>query len=151
MSHANEKLIVKLRIHLVNPPLNYAYCLQRGKSERLDYIEVSPENQSNISFDLTMEVRKAKTGNSPDFFGPFIQGRSGARFFYLCVGEVDLRADPTWVGRIKAPVTDIDWSEIYPASELDQYLTASFLASNSEGKPVYASVKLMNGWILGKE
>lgn len=147
--------VLQLKIQLVEPPINYAFCLQRGKgakSERLDYIEVLQGEDRAVEFDLEVTVRKAKDRPDPDFFGPFAQGRAGARYFYLCVGAVMAAGDPQWSGRVKVPLTGIEWSIIDGATMPDRILFAQYQASTSDGRPVYASVPLLgDGWTIQSE
>lgn len=144
--------VLNLKIQLVDPPLNYAFCLQRGKgakAERLDYIEVLEGEVRSVEFELGVEVRTAKDRPDPDFFGPFAQGTSGSRFFYVCIGEVVDSGDPEWTGRVKVPLAGIDWSIVDGATEPGRVLFARYQASRSDGQPVYASVQLLGeGWMI---
>ena len=143
---------LKLKIELVNPPQNYAFCLQKGKgsnAERLEYTEILEKNLTNVNFQLEIVVRKAKHGDQPDFFGPFVQGSPGNRFFYLCVGEVVQSSDPNWSGRVKVPLSGIDWTDVRAVEQAGSALIAQYEASMPNGKPVYASVNLLgDGWKL---
>ena len=143
---------LRLKIKLVEPAPNYAYCLQRGKgakAERLDYIEVLERDNRTVEFELAMTVRKAKDRPDPDFFGPFAQGTSGQRFFYVCVGSVQEAGDPNWSGRVKVPLVGLDWSIIERATAPGNCLFAKYQASNDKRQPVYASVRLLGeGWTL---
>ncbi len=141
---------LRLKIRLVDPPPNYAFCLQRGKGtkgERLDYIEILTSETHDVEFELNVIVRRAKNGPEPDFFGPFVQGPIGSRFFYLCVGHIVEYGDPQWSGRVKVPLTSIDWLTIKAADPHDHYLFGSYQASSHAGRPALASVKLLDdGW-----
>ena len=143
---------LRLKIRLVDPPPNYAFCLQRGKGtkgERLDYIEILTSETQDVEFELNVIVRRAKNGPEPDFFGPFVQGPIGSRFFYLFVGNVVEQGDPQWSGRVKVPLTGIDWPTIDTAVSSDRYLCGRYQASGPNGRPVLASVKLLDdGWAV---
>ena len=145
-------IALALRIELVEPPEGYAFCLQRGKgsrSERLDYLEVLEGDDDPVVFDLAVTVRKAKTGSEPDFFGPFVQGPRGARFFYVCVGECVEGAAPHWSGRVKVPLAGIDWASIESGPAGEACLFARYAASRPDGGPVFASVPLLDdGWVV---
>lgn len=144
--------ILRLKIELVEPAPNYAYCLQRGKgakAERLDYIEVLEKDNRTVEFELEVTVRKAKDRPDPDFFGPFAQGTSGNRFFYVCVGNLEEAGDPNWSGRVKVPLTGLDWSIIERATLPGNCLSGKYHASKDNGQSVYASVQLLGeGWTL---
>lgn len=147
-----DETVISLEIELVDPPSGYAYCLQRGagsRSERLDYIEVSAANKEPLTFTLEVTVRQDKSASKPDFFGPFVQGPRGARFFYLCVGANVDGDEPIWKGRVKVPLVGIDWFSIETSAEGKACLFASYLASRTDGSPVLASVRLLGeGWAV---
>ena len=147
-----NEIVLALQIELVNPPEGYAFCLQLGKgsrSERLDYVEVLEGDNDPVAFDLEVTVREAKAHPVPDFFGPFVQGPPGARFFYVCVGQCVEGATPYWSGRVKVPLRGIDWASVEAASGSHARLFARYSASRPEGGPVLASVPLLDdGWIV---
>ena len=147
--------VLQLKIQLVEPPLNYAFCLQRGKgskAERLDYIEVLEGEDRPVAFELEVIVRRAKDRPDPDFFGPFAQGPSGGRFFYVCIGNVLAAGDPQWSGRAKVPLAGIDWSIVDDATMPGRILVAQYQASRPNGQPAYASVQLLGeGWTIQSE
>ncbi len=136
-----------LTIVLTEPPEGFAFCLQRGKganAERLDYIDAAGDD---ISFDLTVTVRQGKVKGMPDFAGPFVQGRPGERFFYLCVGRCSELVEPQWSGRVKVPLSSITWRHIEEAGRDDRHLRARYAASKPGGRPALASVQLLeDGW-----
>ena len=137
---------LRLTIELHDPPEGHAFCLQRGKgarSERLEYIEATGDD---ISFDLTVTVRKGKNPGAPDFAGPFVQGRPGERFFYLCVGQCSELVEPQWSGRVKVPLSSITWDLVEEAGLGVGRLRAGYVASRPNGAPVLASVSLEGGW-----
>lgn len=138
---------VHLTIVLADPPEGFAFCLQRGKgakAERLDYIDAAG---NDISFDLTVTVRQGKVKGMPDFAGPFVQGRPGERFFYLCVGECSELVEPQWSGRVKVPLSSITWRHIEAAKAGGGPLRARYAASKPDGRPALASVRLLgDGW-----
>ena len=147
-----DETVISLEIELVDPPSAYAYCLQRGsgsRSERLDYVEVVEGNEESLTFTLEVTVRQDKSASNPDFFGPFVQGPRGARFFYLCVGASVDGGEPIWKGRVKVPLVGIDWLSVETAAEGQACLFASYLASRPDGSPVLASVRLLGeGWTV---
>ena len=147
----NDRVVV-FKIELVDPPAGYAFCLQRGKgsnSERLDYVEVFEGGEDVLAFDLEVTVRKARRGPEPDFFGPFVQGPPGKRFFYLCVGQCVEGAAPLWSGRVKVPLVGIDWASVESATGSHADFFARYAASRRDGRPALASVALLDdGWVV---
>ena len=144
-----SEYLLSLRIELVDSPPGHAFCLQRGKaskSEQLDYVESVGDL---IAFDLSVTVRKANSGPEPDFFGPFVQGPPGQRFFYLCAGHVVEGDNPRWFGRVKVPLRGIDWAAVQSAAEAAG-LAARYQASRPDGRAALATVGLMGeGWVAG--
>ncbi len=144
----SEELCLTIELHA--PPEGHAFCLQRGKgakSERLDYIEATGDD---ISFDVTVTVRQGKIPGAPDFAGPFVQGRPGERFFYLCVGQCSELVEPQWSGRVKVPLSSITWDTVEQARASSGRLHASYAASRPNGRPTLASVPLLGeGWSAG--
>ena len=142
---------LRLTIVLAEPPEGFAFCLQRGKgakSERLDYVEATGDD---ISFDLAVTARQGKIKGMPDFAGPFVQGRPGERFFYLCVGRCSELVEPQWSGRVKVPLSSITWRRIEEADAEARPLRARYAASKPGGGPALASVQLQgDGWTIAE-
>jgi hypothetical protein len=137
---------VPLRIRLVDPPVGYAFALQKGKGNKAARLDHQIAQSDALVFDLEVEAKEHPSGR-PNLLGPFSQGTREARFFYLCVGTFDPPVgEPTWSGRVKIPLTDIDWPMINAAQETARRLTASYQASAPNGKPVLASVTLDPSW-----
>ena len=135
-----------LTIVVAGPATGHAFCLQRGKgakAKRLDYVEAADED---IAFDLTVTLRQGKQPDLPDFGGPFVQGPPRGRFFYLCVGRCSLIAEPQWIGRVKIPLSGaITWPAARQATRAGARLEARYTASRPDGRPVLASVELLDG------
>ena len=94
-----------------------------------------------------MTVRQGKIKDVPDFAGPFVQGRPGERFFYLCVGQCSELVEPQWSGRVKVPLSSITWMQVEEAKANDRPLYARYMAAKPDGRPVLASITLLeNGW-----
>lgn len=146
------EVTLRLKIQLVDPPVGYAFCLQRGKgarSERLDHIEVDEDEKSRVEFELDVVVRASKSRPEPDFFGPYAQGTAGTRFFYVCIGSIQPDLAPRWGGRVKVPFSGIDWRIVEAATKPNCFLIARYQAARTDGQPVYASVKLLDeGWTV---
>ena len=57
--------------------------VQRAK----EVVDLVPGDADEAVFEFEVEVRPGRDGN-PDFFGPYVHGRPGARFLYLSWGSV---------------------------------------------------------------
>ena len=77
------------------------------------------------------------------------KGRRAGVFFYLCVGRCSLIAEPHWIGRVKVPLNVITWPTARQAVGSGGRLEARYTASRPDGRPVLASVKLLDdGWTV---
>lgn len=133
-----------LKITLENPPANFAFALQKGKEEKVDYIL---SDGSDISFTLQVRVKPKKDGE-PNFLGPFTQGKPDQRFIYVCSGVGTTAENTEWIRRAKVHLSTIDWSLIEKAQKKTG-LEACFAGTDSKGGPACASVPLLDGgWQL---
>ena len=139
---------IALEIELIDPPKGVGFCLQKGKSELIDY-QVS--EGENIRFSLSVRVKKGKS-DAPNFLGEFTQGTPKERFIYVCVGEYAGQKNTLWARRVKIHLSSISWQQVEqilgtPKSKL----VASYQATDKKGGPSCASVPLVGGgWSLAK-
>ncbi|MDJ0757253.1 MAG: DUF5990 family protein [Ardenticatenaceae bacterium] len=141
-------IMLPLKILLENPPPNFAFALQRGKGEKVDYIL---SDGSNISFTLQVRVKPKKDGE-PNFLGPFTQGKPDQRFVYVCSGIGTTSENTEWIRRAKIHLSSIDWSLIEASQQMsDACLEARFAGTDPKGGPACATVPLLGGgWQLEK-
>jgi len=135
---------VSLQISLISPPSDYFFCLQKGKgndAKRLDYVWSTGDD---LAFELEVDVREGKVHGSANFLGPFVQGSVNERFFYIVVGSCNEAGEPTWIGRVKVPLSSIDWATVEASS--GKKLEACYCATGPKGTPALASVRLIDGW-----
>ena len=135
---------VLLQISLINPPSGYVFCLQKGKgndAKRLDYVRSIGDD---LAFELEVDVREEKVQGSANFLGPFAQGSVKARFFYIVVGSCNGAGEPTWSGRVKVPLSSIDWVTVEASS--GKKLEACYEATGPKGTPALATIHLIDGW-----
>jgi hypothetical protein len=88
----------------------------------------------------SFDCRAAATPNGFDLTGPFIQGRPGDRFIYLCWGVVEENAGFTMFRRAKLMLNTV------PASTLDAAMAAGQLVArigltDAKGNPVCAALR----------
>tara|TARA_B100001179_G_C18425926_1_gene332411 strand:+ start:146 stop:676 length:531 start_codon:yes stop_codon:yes gene_type:complete len=135
---------VLLQISLISPPSGYVFCLQKGKgndAKRLDYVRSTDDD---LAFELEVDVREGKVHGSANFLGPFVQGSVKERFFYIVVGSCNEVGEPTWFGRVKVPLSTIDWATVEASS--GKKLEACYDATGPKGTPALATVHLIDGW-----
>jgi hypothetical protein len=134
--------LLRLRVTVVRPPAGVQLCLQRGQAELVS--PVLPAGAEDVTFDLTVRVKDAGPGEPPGFLGPFVQGPTGGRFVYVCVGTLSGQEDSPWTRRAKVPLTGISWPAIRAAG--DAPLEARYEGTDKHGGPTCATVKLLDGW-----
>ena len=137
---------ITLEIVLVAPPKGVGFCLQKGKSELVDY-QVS--TGKDLRFSLTVRVKKGTLG-VPNFLGEFTQGTAKERFVYVCAGEYAGQQDAEWARRVKIHLSSIRWQQVEQVmSGSNGKLVASYQATDKNGGPSCASVPLIDSaWAL---
>lgn len=137
---------ITLEIVLVAPPKGVGFCLQKGKSELVDY-QVSTGD--DIRFSLSVRVKQGKLG-APNFLGEFTQGTPKERFVYVCAGEYAGQQNAEWARRVKIHLSSISWEQVEELlSGSNCKLVASYQATDKNGGPSCASVLLIGGgWLL---
>ncbi len=141
--------MLKLRIVAVNPPVGFWFWLKDDKGNNFSITESKGED---IAFDFDVVVKENKKNSSPNFTGSFTSGIADERFFYVnygkIAGQMEGRAK-IWISgkHIKSP---IDWKIIKEiASDPNKLLIAKYKASGKDGKPVGATVDLIDGaWFI---
>lgn len=71
-----------------------------GIQRKADVLDDVPGDAREAVFAATVEVRTGDDG-APDFGGPYVFGKKGERFLYLCWGE---RAGGAWQGFRRAKI-----------------------------------------------
>ena len=141
-----EETTLALRITLVEPPRDVAFCLQSGKS---DHVQVSRAKGETLSFDLSVRVREAPDG-SPRFLGPFTQGPASARFVYVNSGTSAGDARSPWTRRAKIALGGLTWPLIKKvAGKSGAFLEGRIRGRSKDGGPICASTPLLDGWSPG--
>ena len=101
---AKEQQEVPLRITLVAPPSDVMFCLQRGRDE---LVSRQQSTGAPLSFDFTVRVRPAASGEPMNFLGPFTQGPPASRFVYVNSGTMAGESATPWTRRAKIPLAGI--------------------------------------------
>lgn len=98
-----------------------------------------PVTGSSMVFDLSLDV--VVTPNGLDLRGPWVQGRRGERFLYLCWGHGGRDADDfDMFRRAKLMLGVLDPAEMLDASD-DDVLVGRLSLVDPEGGPVCAAVR----------
>jgi hypothetical protein len=108
--------------------------VQRGN----EVIGLVPGDAGDAIFDIDLELVMGSDG-SPDFRGPYVNGRRGERFIYLSWGELGTNGELTLFRRAKlhlAPLVDQ-----HPNLAGAKRFLAILDLSDAWGRPISASVR----------
>lgn len=109
---------VRLRVVLKRPIPGVDFALQKGRGAKYEVVQKQRSiANSDLTFEFTVTVRMAKDG-APDFFGPFVQGARGDRYFYLDIGTYAGQTNTEWSRRLKVPLSCLTWDLIESGSVL---------------------------------
>ena len=100
-------------------------------------------------FTARVHLRRAE-GGPPDFAGPAVHGRKGARFLYLTWGEVSGDGAFTMFRRAKLCLADIPETDLLTAVASGGVVEADLSLAGADGTPLCASVRPSRvRWQLG--
>jgi hypothetical protein len=140
-----------MRIVLVDPPSGIDYGIQHGSGSNYDTLFVQQRKRGDVSFDFDVRVADTRKDGLPNFLGPIVQGPPAGRFIYVDVGTYAGQKNTPWSRRMKIPLGEITWAMITKArSKAGQRLIARIQGTGKDGGPVCATVRLIDGWEVGK-
>ena len=105
--------------------------IQRGT----EVIEMVPADRHRVVFRPEFRISKQRDG-SPNFLGPFAQGRPADRFFYLSWG---MKSEPepfAMFRRLKIRLTHLEWPQIDRALDLDEPIVVRLKLTDDDGGPL---------------
>jgi hypothetical protein len=107
--------------------------VQRGD----EVVQVQPAGGPSVKFTFGIVLREVE-GGGIDFRSPFVHGKPGDRFFYLCWGEVGEDGSFSGFGRVKLMLAAVPAGLITAKTgSLEGYLSLT----NDKGAPVFAAVR----------
>ncbi|HEU4558879.1 MAG TPA: DUF5990 family protein [Longimicrobium sp.] len=135
-----------LRVTVLRPPAGVAIAMQKGRNE---LVPPSCTAKDGIAFDFTVRVADPSAA-SPNFLGPFAQGKPGDRFVYVNSGTSAGQAGSCWSRRAKVKLGGITREMVEAAlREPGAVLEARFEGVGRDGGPSCATVPLLDGgWRL---
>lgn len=104
--------------------------IQRGT----DVIEQVPASRRRVVFRPEFRIGKRPDG-SPNFLGPFAQGRPADRFFYLSWGVKTEPEQFAMFRRLKIRLTHLAWPQIDRALESDEPIVVRLKLTDDLGGP----------------
>ena len=103
--------------------------------------DVPANTAGEVTFTLPLSVRPRPATEELDFGGPFVHGKPGERFLYLCWGQRG--ADGTWYGfrRAKIPLALLDRGRLLNALHTTRPLSLAIRMTDAKGGPICGSLK----------
>ena len=122
----------ELNLHLIleRPTSGVDFALQKGRGRPFDLIQKQRSIGKDVEFQLVVNVKSGKDA-APDFTGPFVQGASGERFFYVNIGTYAGQENTPWSRRLKVPLSLISWNLI----DSQKVLVATIPGTGKDGGP----------------
>ena len=111
--------------------------VQRGT----EVVGIVRGDEGEATFDIEVEVTDAADDGVADFRGPYVHGRRGVRFVYLCWGEVDAEGTFTTFQRLKLPLSPLVEQFGVDAVRGSRRVHAFLELTDPKGRPVAASVR----------
>jgi hypothetical protein len=124
----NLKSEIRVRLILEKPPEGVDYGLQEGHGSSYKIIQTQRSSGKNLTFNFAVGVKIGKTSS---FIGPFVQGTSNDKFFYISIGACAGQADSQWSRRLKVPLSGITQKMI----DAGKILEASIPGASKDGSP----------------
>ncbi|WP_405722014.1 DUF5990 family protein [Streptomyces sp. NBC_01537] len=119
-------------------------ALQVGR----DPADPEPGDAERAVFTARIRLRRAE-GEPPDFAGPAVHGRKGARFLYLTWGEVADDGGFTMFRRAKLLLADIPVADLLKAVASGAAVETEVSLTGTDGTAVCGSVRPPHvGWRL---
>jgi hypothetical protein len=105
-----------------------------------DVIEDVLADREKVTFSIPLRVIKNTQTGQTDFRGPFVHGKVGERFLYLCWGE---RPGQTWEGfrRAKLPLRYLSQELLEKALHTGTPISVHLNMTDEKGIPLTASIK----------
>jgi hypothetical protein len=142
---------IKLDVLLQRPVPGIDYAIQQGSGNDYEAVQIQRGEGKDLQFSLTIQLKDdpQKTAE-PRFKGPFVQGKPLGQFFYIDVGKYTGQT-AEWGGRIKVPLSGIDWKTIGQLSKNEGSVLATHVpGTDKDGTPLFATVKNFEGWKVKK-
>jgi len=105
--------------------------IQKGQ----EVIEQVRADRRQVTFKPTFRVATQEDG-SPNFLGPYAQGRPADRFFYLSWGIKQKDGEFSMFRRLKIRLTHLTWEQINVSIESGTPIVARLRLKDGKGEPL---------------
>jgi hypothetical protein len=109
-----------------------------GVQRKEDVVEHKPGDASEVEWRFDVDVVADGAGGPYDFKGPYVHGKKGDRFLYLCWGDVDAKGHFHRFRRAKLMLAAVDASIVRDAIARGALL-ATLAMTLPDGTPVCAA------------
>lgn len=140
---------ISLKIVLQNPVEGTIYGLQKGKGPDYETVQAQLGDGRDLTFEFTVHLKDAD-GSLPTITGPFVQGPAGNRFVYIGIGSYAGQPGTALSGRMKVPLPEATFQHTR-SDEGGSLWSCTVPGRNSDGKPVFATVKPFGGWSVNNQ
>lgn len=119
------------------PGARLSLGVQRGK----EVIGLVPVDGRAATFDLTLDLLPDAADGAGDWRGPYVHGPRGARFLYLCWGQIGEDGAFAIGSRAKLPLSALDAAAVARLRQSGAILIAALDLTDKRGRPVSGSVR----------
>ncbi|MDX1933858.1 MAG: DUF5990 family protein [Capsulimonadales bacterium] len=135
-----QEILLTLRCHsLPSGQWGGHTALRVGVQERDMIVQDAPVTDEPLVFTMPVRMTVAPATEEIDFGGPFVHGRRGERFLYLCWGERDAAGNWHGVRRAKIPLARLDRGRLLAALR-QPTIEFSLRCVDAKGGPICATV-----------
>lgn len=138
---------LELRVILQRPPAGVAFRVQRGATGKHELVAPLRETKDEIVCGMEVRVVRKDSGEM-DFRGPFVHGKAGERFLYVCAGTSAGQMGSPWTRRMKVQLRDVPPALAERAMREGRPLSARFAGTANDGGPPAATCRPLDGWSL---
>ena len=134
-----------LKVVLEKPLQGVAYGIQKGRAPAHEMVQTQIAHAGDLNFELNVEARLTSNG-AWGLYGPFTQGSSEDRFFYIGIGTFAGQRDSPWSRRLKIPLMSI--VELLSVENESMIFETHIPGIGRDGGPNCGTVKPFAGWTL---
>jgi len=119
------------RVILRQPTAGVDFALQKGHGGDYQLVQKQRSSGKDLTFEFSVGAKPGRDAETPGFAGPFVQGPTGDKFFYLDIGTYAGQSNTPWSRRLKIPLSGISWKMI----KAGQALEAEIPGTDKDGGP----------------